>query len=1110
MTHDIPNLDEEHSAKIPALQMLTALGWRYMAPADCLAGRGGSNREVILRDELTAYLQTRRFEYKGKSYPLSTNAIDQIVRDLALPQLQEGFLAANENIYNKICLGVAVTEFVDGQKVAPTIPLIDWRELNFATPESVNRFVITEEMPIQCTGGAGTRRPDLVGFVNGLPMVVIEAKRPASGNPNKSMVDEGVSQTIRNQHSDEIPHLFAYSQLLLAISGFDGKYGTTGADATYWQVWRDEEFDDAMLSRYKNSVPAATDRDALFSWRDNGVRLRRHFDALWAAPMAVTDQDRLLVGLLERRRFLEFIRYFIIFDRKKGKVAARHPQVFGVKSMIERIRQRKPANEGAGRQGGVIWHTTGSGKSMAMVFLCKSLLLHPDLSQCRIIVVTDRVDLEKQLAKNFLHAGAFGSAIAIKEGERAKATTGRDLARRIGRGTERFIFTLIQKFHTATGYPECKNPSEDLIVLVDEGHRTQGGEANARMRTALPRAAFIAFTGTPLLKDDKTVNKFGAIIHAYTMQQAVRDKAVVPLLYEERQPALDINQQAIDDCFNAITGGLTDQQKADIKRRFANTDQVYKSDNRLYRVALDISSHFSEHIRKISPGLKGQLAADSKVSAIRYKQHLDALGKVTSAVIISPPDTRKNHKKVDDDPSLLPIVQQWYARTVGKEDPREYEKRIIEDFSTDGDPDILIVVDKLLTGFDEPRNAVLYIDKPMENHDIIQAIARVNRLHPEKQYGLLVDYRGILARLDTAIKSYQDLATRTQAGYDIDDIKGLYSDVSTEYKKLPALHQELWNIFKTVENRKDSEQFRQVLAPRMEPDPVAGDYADANQKVREDFYQALTAFGLCLKDALASRSFFEDGSVSEKRIAIYKDDLAFFVELRKRAKEDAQETVDFSIYEEQIRRLVDTHIQAVGIRDSGDKFIIDGSGVMEKPEEWNDEKARTEAAIIQSRVTKTIEHRLAYDPYAHKYFSELLREAIAKAASLFNRPREQYAIFKKLADDVEVMLVPGIPEALVKNPAARAFYGIFRLESACADMDADFLADEALAADSIVETAVAQNSLNPLGMEAEITKGLLPRLYKWLGVERAKEVIHQIIETTRYGIPPRPKEDNID
>ncbi len=451
-----------------------------------------------------------------------------------------------------------------------------------------------------------------------------------------------------------------------------------------------------------------------------------------------------------------------------------------------------------------------------------------------------------------------------------------------------------------------------------------------------------------------------------------------------------------------------------------------------------------------------------------------------------------------------------YKRTIGKGDSREYEKRIIEDFSTDGAPDILIVVDKLLTGFDEPRNAVLYIDKRMENHEIIQAIARVNRLHPEKQYGFLVDYRGILSPLDTAIKGYQDLATRTQSGYDIDDLKGLYSDVSTEYKKLPALHQTLWDIFKNVKNRKDSEQFRQVLAPRMELDSTAGDYADVNQKIREDFYQALTAFGLCLKDALASRSFFEDGSVSEKRIALYKEDLAFFVELRKRAKQDAQETVDFSIYEEQIRRLVDTHIQAVGIHDSGDRFIIDGSEAMPKPDEWNEEKVRTEAAIIQSRVTKTIEYRLGYDPYAHKYFSELLREAIAKAASLFNRPRDQYAIFKKLSDDIEAMKVPDIPENLLKKPAARAFYGIFRLESASTGVDAVFLTEEALAADSIVETAVAQNSLNPLGMEAEITKGLLPRLYKWLGVERAKEVIQQIIEATRYGFPHRSKEKKLD
>src|SRR5690606_24028022 len=216
-------------------------------------------------------------------------------------------------------------------------------------------------------------------------------------------------------------------------------------------------------------------------------------------------------------------------------------------------------------------------------------------------------------------------------------------------------------------------------------------------------------------------------------------------------------------------------------------------------------------------------------------------------VIISPPDTREGHSDVDE--AELPEIQQWWKDNV-KGDPEEYERAVIEDFSTPGRPDLLIVVDKLLTGFDEPRNAVLYIDKPLKEHNLIQAIARVNRLHDNKEFGLLIDYRGILKELDTAIAQYQDLASKTQGGYDIDDLEGLYSQVSTEYKRLPGLHDRLWAVFAAVENRQDLEQYRQILVPKFQEDGEGNTY-DARQAVREDFYAALTAFGLCLKVALS-------------------------------------------------------------------------------------------------------------------------------------------------------------------------------------------------------------------------------------------------------------------
>ncbi len=1088
---DAPNTQEQYSSHIPTLQVLLAMGWDYLSPAACLSSRGGNN-EVLLCDILVAELRKRRFTFKGREHALSTNAIEQIVREISTPGLNEGLIVASERIYDKLCLGVTVTEFIDGKKYSPTIPVIVWGD------PANNSFLATEELEVLSSAGTHTRRPDVVCYVNGIPLAVIEAKRPDSGNPNKSMVDEGVSQNIRNQKNDEIPHLFAYTQLLFAVSNTDGKYATTKTPAKFWAGWREEDFQEEHFEGVKNTPLDDDVKSALFA--DRPAKVRTYFESLWSAKQLPTDQDRLLISLLDKERLLEFLRFFILFDQKIGKVAARYQQAFGIKALIERINKRK---QGGGREGGVIWHTTGSGKSFTMVFLCKALLLHNSLKECRIVVVTDRIDLEKQLANTFLTGGAFGSEIARKkDGERAKVSSGRDLAKRIGHGTERIIFSIINKFNTASKLPECHNQSENLIVLIDEGHRSQGGENHERMRKALPNAAYIAFTGTPLLKDDKTTSKFGPIVHAYTMQRAAEDGTVTPLLYEERKPELDINEKAIDNWFDKITAGLSDSQKSDIKNKYGKKGPVYGSANRIELIAWDIAVHFNENIKLLGQGLKGQLATDSKLSAIRYKKHLDAIGTVSSAVVISSPDTREGHADVDE--AELPEVQQWWKDNVGS-DAETYERGVIEAFGSDGAPDILIVVDKLLTGFDEPRDTVLYIDKPLKQHNLIQAIARVNRLHEAKDFGLLIDYRGILKELDTAIKDYQDLASRTQGGYEIDDLKGLYHQVSTEYKRLPQLHDKLWAIFDGVENKKDLEQYRQVLVPKFKDDEE-GESHDIRQKVREDFYEALTEFGMCLKLALSSRSFFEDDSFTEEAIQSYKADLRFFSNLRKIAKRDAQETVDFSAYEKQIRSLVDKHVVGERVNDPDGIYLVDKLGQDEDPKSWSEEKTRNETDIIRTRVKKTIEQELADDPYAQVVFSELLKKAISEAEEMFDHPFKQHALFKDFEEQVNAKKVPGIPEALAENQHAKAYFGTFRIVlgddyfEAIDQADEEGLVMEALAIDEVVRSSVAEHSLNPQNIEAEIRKQLLPRLFRKIGLDKAKDVIEQVVQITRIGL----------
>ena len=1092
MSSAAPNTLELYASHIPALVTLMKLGWEYHPPARVVEWRGGSTREVLLRPVLVDYLRRHRFEYKGETHPLSSEGIHQVLTTLASPGLAEGLMSANETVHDMLTLGITVNEFMpDGKRHAVTVPLVDWDDVGR------NRFLVTEEFEVQNVSATGLRRPDLVGFVNGIPVVVIEAKRAASGNPNTSMIEESISQMLRNQGVQEIPHLFAFAQVLVAVSQTDGRYGTTHTPRKFWSLWHEERIDADERQTIKGRPLSADQKAALFA--DRPPHIRKYFEALWSGPVLPTEQDELLIGILSPKRLLALLRYYILYY-KNDKIIARYQQFFGIEALLDTVTE---LDANGTRQGGVIWHTTGSGKSFTMVFLSKMLLLHEALKQCRIVVVTDRLDLEKQLSRTFAAAGALGLT-SVQSGKAGKARmgSGRALARQIGQGDQRVVFTLVQKFLSAIKHKECHNPSENLLVLVDEGHRSHGGENHQRMHKALPRAGYIAFTGTPLLKKDReeTVETFGPIVHAYTMRRAVEDGAVAPLLYEERRPALDVNQAAIDNWFERITRGLSDDQKADLRRKYARRGAIYGAENRIRLIAWDIAVHFSENFKKLDKTLKGQVACDSKLSAIRYKKFLDETGLVTSRVVISAPDTREGHDEVDE--AELPEVQQWWASNI-QGDAQEHERQAIEYFGMEGDPDLLIVVDKLLTGFDEPRNAVLYIDKPLKGHNLIQAIARVNRLHEEKAYGLLIDYRGILAELDTAIKKYQNLEEHTQAGYDIDDIDGLYRNVDTEYKQLPRLHKAVWSFFEDVENTRDMQAFRQVLMPRYMTDEDGHEY-DTRQKLREDFYQALTEFGMCLQVARSTRSFFEDKSFTEDMILAYKRDLKFFTELRQVARRDAQETVDYSAYDKQIRKLVDRDVVGVEVKESEGAYVVDRLG--DNPDEWDEQKARNEADTIRTRTRKTIEQNLRHDPYAQKVFSELLKQAIEEADALFDHPRKQYALFREFEEQVAERRTPGIPDALVDKPHAKAYFGVFRLVMGDEEINARMQADPAALTelakkiDATVSDVVAENTLNPGGIDAGIRKALLPELYKRFGLDHANAMLDRIVHIVRVGL----------
>lgn len=327
-----PRTDEESQAKVPALALLMKLGWSYIAPEACLKARG-CERAVLMEGVLREWLFAHRFAYRGNSYPLSSGGIAQAIKAVTDTGLSEGLTQANERITRHLVFGVTVSEFMpDGHKHSVTVPLVD-----YASPTS-NRLHVTEELSVEREGAHGHYRPDIALFVNGIPLSFIEAKRPVGTNPDKDMLKEGMSQHLRNQKPDGIRPLYAYAQLLLSISGAEARYGTTETPLKFFAAWREEETTKADIERIVNLPLSPAQQAALFAERP--AYLRRHFEGLWSQPVVATGQDATILGLLSPDRLMAFIRYFILFDEKVGKIAARYQQVSGVKAMLARISER--------------------------------------------------------------------------------------------------------------------------------------------------------------------------------------------------------------------------------------------------------------------------------------------------------------------------------------------------------------------------------------------------------------------------------------------------------------------------------------------------------------------------------------------------------------------------------------------------------------------------------------------------------------------------------------------------------------------------------------------------------------------------------------------------
>jgi len=826
--------NEKHLSQIPALQLLISLGFEYITPTEALHERQERTSNVLLENILRSQLKKINcIRYKANEYLFSEENVQSAIQKLKNIKY-DGLLKTNEAVYDLLTLGTALEQTIEGNSRSFNLNYIDWRN-----PQR-NRFHVTIEYSVQRSRSTETARPDIVLFVNGIPFCVIECKAP------QVEVEQAVSQSIRNQNDDYIPKLFIYTQLVLAVNKNSAMYATTGSAAKFWGIWKEPQMEAGgrKFGKLQEFVNKPLENHTLARIADtlntNPVSLK--------TDRLVTEQDKAIYSLCRPDRLLELTWKFTIFDGGIKKIA-RYQQYFVIKSTLNRVKQ---FDSNSSRKGGIIWHTQGSGKSLTMVMLARNLALNTEIMNPRIVLVTDRDDLDKQLGNTFAACGL----------EANRATSGRNLLELVAEKQSGIITTLIHKFDKAFAVKKYRCESPDIFILVDESHRTQFGSFSARMRQMFPNACYLGFTGTPLLKKEKnSFGRFGELVEPhYSITQAVEDGAVVPLLYEGRHVEMTQNKKAVDLWFERLTQGLTKEQKADLKRKYARAEMLNKADQVIYMRAFDISEHYRSNWQ--GTGFKAQLVAPNKVAALRYNSNLNEIGIVSSEVVISPPDMREGYDETDDE-TTDDVVKFWQKMMKRYGNEEEYTKQLINQFKHGSEPEILIVVDKLLTGFDAPRNTVLYLCRILREHTLLQAIARVNRLYEGKEFGFIVDYVSVLGELDKALTMYSAFE-----GFDESDLVGTIASIKSEIDKLPQRYSDLWDIFKSVKYSYDEEEAYEVLL--------------ADDELREEFYGRLSEYSKTLAIAFSSDRFLFE--TDDKTLFRYKADLRKFQLLKASVK----------------------------------------------------------------------------------------------------------------------------------------------------------------------------------------------------------------------------------
>ena len=947
-----------------------------------------SENSNIMREILHAWLVNR-----GYSEKLAANATD--VLEKASSNLQQGLYHANKAVYSLLKYGAKVKESAD--QSPKTVYFVD-----FENPLN-NDFYIAEEVTVV---GNNTKRPDVVIYVNGIALAVIELKKSSVS------VSNGIRQNLTNQKANFIEKFFTTMQFCMAGNDSEGlRYGTLLTPEKHYLEWKHDGF-------------------------------REHFDERDTVDIEVEDFCRDIPGKLEQQIFamfykpcfLDLVHNFVIFDKGIKKVC-RYNQYYAIKRAQHRLVDK--------RRGGIVWHTQGSGKSLTMVWFSKWILANN--SNARVLIVTDREELDEQIEK--LYKGV--------DEDIKRTKSGKDLLELLNSHEYRLICSLVHKFgkrgsdssekdydkyveDLKASLPKDFCAKGDIYVFVDECHRTQSGKLHEAMKVILPKAIFIGFTGTPLLKKDKktSLETFGGYIHTYKFNEGVRDGVVLDLRYEARDVPQDITSQGrIDAWFDAKTVGLAPRAKAKLKAYWGNLQKIFSSKSRLEQIANDIIFDFATKARLMDGNGNAILVAGSVYSACRYYEIFQAKGFKKCAIISSyTPQAGDLRTDTVSDEEETETFEKYntYLKMIGV-DPAEDKAQIagkVAEFEKEAkrkfvdepaNMKLLIVVDKLLTGFDAPSCTYLYIDKAMHDHGLFQAICRVNRLDGEsKDFGYIVDYKELFGDLADAMNKYTAGAFEA---YDAEDVDGLLKDRTSEAKKyFEDTRDELDELCEGVEYPQGQLEYQHYFCGESGHDE---DQDEAYARIREKLYKLV---GRLIRAYAEFKPRMNDAGYSCTDQEKLEERVTFYISLRETIGRASGDFIDLKAYEPGMRYLIDNYISASESKKIGsmdDFTLLDFILTQESKLENEEDKSAQESAAetIENNIRKKVVERMVINPAYYAKMSAILEQLILdrkRGVIAYGQLLETYMELAKNVAKPEDN--SKYPESIRSNGALRALY----------------------------------------------------------------------------------------